>query len=361
VKFRRVLVVGAVCAALAASACGTPAAAATVNGTRIDRSSFERELKALNENDQLQEQAGPAGLSGTGKKTVDSRLAAGWLTAVIYDALITEEFNRRKLKLTKEDTEAAAAQFGTQFGDPKVADAFPSWFRKLLTERNARAMAVRTALTGVSSSEESLRQYYEQHQADFQQVCLSHILVETEPEATAVISEIKAAPDEKAKFAEVAKAKSTDTGSGPRGGDLDCNPKGTFVEAFDQAAFSVPLNTISDPVQTQFGFHVLLVRERRTQPFEEARTQAKSQLNSESQDKFRAFLDKAARKAKVTVDPRFGTYVVAEGEAPEVVPPAKPNAPDGRPSEPPASPGGDRAGPGDEQMPPDETTPTSGG
>jgi foldase protein PrsA len=357
VNSRRAIVVSALCAALVLSACGSgTVAAATVNGRAIDRASFERELKALSDNGPLQEAAGGNGLSGTGKKTVDSRLAAGWLTAVIYDALITEEFNRRKLKIDKDDKDAAAAQLGTQFGNPKVADAFPSWFRQRLIERNARAVAVRTALTGLSVSEESLHTYYDQHQADFEQACLSHILVKTEPEAKAIVSEIRAAPNQKAKFAEVAKAKSSDTGSASRGGDLDCNSKGTFVPEFDEAAFSLPLNTVSDPVRTQFGYHVLLVRERRTQPFEEARSQAKALLNNQSQDAFRDFLDKAARQAKVKVDPRFGRYVVAEGGAPEVVPPTKPDTPDRRPSR--SSP--TTAGRGG-QAPLDETTPTSEG
>jgi foldase protein PrsA len=356
VKSRRAIIASALCAALVLSACGSgTVAAATVNGRDIDRASFERELKALSDNAALQEAAGGNGLSGTGKKTVDSRLAAGWLTAVIYDALITEEFNRRKLKIDKEDKDAAAAQLGTQFGDPKVADAFPSWFRERLISRNARAVAVRTALTGLSLSEETLHRYYDEHQSDFQEACLSHILVRTQQEATAVVSEIKAASDVKAKFAEVAKSKSTDNGSASRGGDLDCNSKGTFVPEFDQAAFSLPLNTVSDPVKTQFGFHVLLVRERRTQPFEEARAQAKTMLNSQSQDAFRAFLDKAARQAKVTVDPRFGRYVVAEGGA-EVVPPAKPNTPDRRPAR-----GSQPTVPGGGQVPIDEMTPTPEG
>ena len=54
---------------------------------KIDRSEFEKELKALNDNKQLQAASGGSGLSGAGKDTVDPRLAAGWLTAVIYDKL----------------------------------------------------------------------------------------------------------------------------------------------------------------------------------------------------------------------------------------------------------------------------------
>src|SRR5882757_6465963 len=80
----------------------------------IDRSEFEKELKALAANKPLQDASGGSGLFGSGKKTVDPRLAAGWLTAVIYDKLITHEFDRRHLKVTPGDTEAGKAQLANQ-------------------------------------------------------------------------------------------------------------------------------------------------------------------------------------------------------------------------------------------------------
>src|SRR5438132_7145395 len=164
-NLRRAFIVVALCAALAASACGQAAYAATVKvGTNetqtIDRSSFERELKALAENNELQAASGGQNLAGTGKKTVDARLAAGWLTAVIYDAVITSEFKHRHLKISKDDTDAATSQLETQFINPKVANAFPAWFRKTLVERNARATAVRSALSGLDISEAGLHKYY---------------------------------------------------------------------------------------------------------------------------------------------------------------------------------------------------------
>src|SRR5581483_8644095 len=151
-----------------ATGCGsaTPTAA-TVKFKKasvdIDRSDFEKELEALNDNKQLQAASGGNGLSGAGKNTVDPRLAAGWLTAVIYDKLITHEFEARKLKVTQADTEAAQSQLATQFGSPEVANAFPKWFQERLVGRNARAVAVRSALSGIDLSEESLRKYFEEH------------------------------------------------------------------------------------------------------------------------------------------------------------------------------------------------------
>jgi GNAT superfamily N-acetyltransferase len=214
-----------------------------------------------------------------------------------------EEFERRKLSITEEDKGAAEAQLADQFGNPKVAAAFPQWFRERLSGRNARAVAVRGAISGLNTSEASLRKYYEEHKADFEQVCLSHLLVETKEEADAALARVKRGES----FAAVATAVSKDPGSAPKGGDLGCNNKGLFVPEFEAAAFSATPGVPTDPVQTQFGFHVLLVKERTTTPFEQA--------------KFVVFLGQAAQKAKVTVDPRYGTFKVEPGAPPEVVPP----------------------------------------
>jgi parvulin-like peptidyl-prolyl isomerase len=355
---RRALIAVALTGGLLASACGSAAAsAATVNGRAIDRNEFEKELKALAQNKELQAASGGQGLLGKGKDTVDARLSAGWLTAVIYDSLITAEFDRRNLKLTDEDKGAAEAQLADQFGNPKVAAAFPKWFRERLSGRNARAVAVRTAVSGLSLSEESLEKYYDEHKADFEQVCLSHLLVETKEEADKALARVKGGES----FAAVATAVSKDQGSAPKGGDLGCNNKGLFVPEFEAAAFSATPGVPTDPVQTQFGFHVLLVKERKSVPFEQARTQAKQALNNESQDAFREFLGKAAQKAKVTVDPRYGKFKVEPPGAPEVVPPEAPAPAEGRPQDTPQQPGppaGELPVP-DQPLPSDETPSTA--
>ena len=288
---------------------------------KIDRSEFEKELKALNDNRQLQAASGGNGLSGAGKKTVDPRLAAGWLTAVIYDRLITNEFERRRLKVTPADTEQAKTQLSTQFGSPEVAGAFPRWFQDRLVARNARAVALRSALSGKDLSDENLRAYFEEHKGDFSQNCLSHILVRSRADAEAVRTRLRGGDD----FATVARAVSADTGSGNQGGDLGCNPKGTFVPEFEEAASTLPVGQLSEPVQTQFGFHVILVTERKDASFEDAKEEVRAGLNSQSQAAFREFLQQAVSSVRVTVDERYGTFEPpATGQAPEVVPPAVP-------------------------------------
>jgi len=85
-----------------------------------------------------------------------------------------------------------------------------------------------------------------------------HILVETEEEANDVIARLKAGED----FADLAAELSQDPGSAANGGDLGFVPRGRFVPEFDEVVFTLPVGQVSDPVQTQFGWHIIEVLER---------------------------------------------------------------------------------------------------
>lgn len=85
----------------------------------------------------------------------------------------------------------------------------------------------------------------------------SHILVETEDEAKNLKSEIENGE----KFEDIA-AKYSKCPSGASGGDLGFFPKGVMVKEFEDAAFSLPVGKVSDPVQTQFGWHLILVTDQ---------------------------------------------------------------------------------------------------
>ena len=98
--------------------------------------------------------------------------------------------------------------------------------------------------------------------ASREQVTASHILVETEDEAKAVIAALEKGED----FAELAKTKSTGP-SGPNGGSLGTFGRGQMVPAFENAAFALSDGSFSKtPVQTQFGWHVIKVDEKAIAP-----------------------------------------------------------------------------------------------
>jgi len=87
----------------------------------------------------------------------------------------------------------------------------------------------------------------------------AHILVDSEEKA----KELKAQLDGGADFAELAKANSTDTGSGAQGGDLGWFGTGMMVKPFEDAVIAAEIGKVTDPVQSDFGWHLILVQETR--------------------------------------------------------------------------------------------------
>jgi len=109
-----------------------------------------------------------------------------------------------------------------------------------------------------------------------------HILVETEDQAKKAYERVKGGED----FAKVASDLSTDPGSKAEGGDLGFFAKDRMVEPFAEAAFKLEPGQISEPVKTQFGWHVIKVEEKRTKPvptFEETKPQIDVYLGRKAQ------------------------------------------------------------------------------
>ncbi|UCH74258.1 MAG: peptidylprolyl isomerase [Rhodospirillales bacterium] len=129
-------------------------------------------------------------------------------------------------------------------------------------------------------TEERIREGYDQYLKDnppAEEVHARHILLETEEKAREVLTEIQGGKD----FAEAAKEHSTGP-SGPNGGDLGYFAADAMVKPFADAAFAMQAGDISsDPVQTQFGWHLIKVEDRRETPqpgFEEMRDQISQEL-----------------------------------------------------------------------------------
>jgi peptidyl-prolyl cis-trans isomerase C len=122
-----------------------------------------------------------------------------------------------------------------------------------------------------------------------------HILVEKEDEAVALIAQLKAG----AKFDELAKAKSKDTGSGENGGDLDFANPSAYVPEFSQAMTKLKKGEMTEtPVKSQFGFHIIKLedtREAKFPPLEEVKAQIVQRL---SQVKLAKFRDDIRAKSK---------------------------------------------------------------
>lgn len=122
------------------------------------------------------------------------------------------------------------------------------------------------------------------------QVHARHILVETEEEAQAVRERLLNGED----FATVAKEVSTDPGSAQNGGDLGWFGLGRMVPEFEKVAFNEPIGEISEPVKTQFGYHIIEVLER-----DENRELSPSELEQAKQERFQEWLQEQRASADI--------------------------------------------------------------
>ncbi|HEY2891079.1 MAG TPA: peptidylprolyl isomerase, partial [Dongiaceae bacterium] len=130
----------------------------------------------------------------------------------------------------------------------------------------------------------------------------SHILVKSEAEAKDIIKQLQGGAD----FAKLAKDKSTDTGSGAAGGDLGYFAEGDMVPEFYAAAAKLKKGEYSkDPVKSQYGWHVILLTDKRTKEppkFEEVKDQIKDEITQELVAAWLADLHKAAKIQKFGPD-----------------------------------------------------------
>jgi peptidyl-prolyl cis-trans isomerase C len=115
---------------------------------------------------------------------------------------------------------------------------------------------------------------------------VSHILVEKEDEAKDVIAELQKGQ----KFADLAKARSKDPGSKDRGGDLDWNAPANFVKPFSDAMVKAEKGKFTpQPVQTQFGWHVILVedvRDAKVPSYDEVKPQLSQRMQAQHLDRY---------------------------------------------------------------------------
>ncbi len=177
-----------------------------------------------------------------------------------------------------------------------------------LATRSALAQGVIEAVVKERTTDESVQAYYNDHKVQFArpQVSASHILVKDE----ALSTEIKAKLDAGEDFATLAKEHSMDPGSKTEGGSLGWFKKADMVGPFAEAAFAADKGTITDPVKTRFGFHIIKVDDKRDEiPLDEVRDQIESQVGNELAQKYLeelktgATIVKADKPAAATAEP----------------------------------------------------------
>lgn len=175
------------------------------------------------------------------------------------------------------------------------------------------------ALLTFEPTEEQMAEARELAERSLAEVCLSHILVDTEDEALDVLDRLESGED----FAELATEVSTDPAVADNSGDYGCSPASRFVVPFAEAALAAELDVPTDPVETEFGFHVLLVTDRTDADLTQMPTDeelAESLLPDLEVQALNAWFEEILLGAEVVVEEEFGTW--SAGPPPQVVPPA---------------------------------------
>ncbi|NLP43035.1 MAG: peptidylprolyl isomerase [Peptococcaceae bacterium] len=183
------------------------------------------------------------------------------LESLISSELISQEVEKNNWDLNDPEVEKQVEELKAQVPDGD----YEKWLQEQgMTEKEVLEYFAFTHFISkdVTVTEEEVREFFDAHLAYYggqdEQVKASHILLETEEEALEVIEQLKGGAD----FAELAKEKSIEPAAATTGGDLGYFTRNQMVVEFADAAFSQKVGTFSEkPVQSDFGFHVILVED----------------------------------------------------------------------------------------------------
>ena len=271
-----------------------PEVVATVNGKDITRTQLQDIFNAAVQS------------SGMNVADLSSAQQLGGYTQLLNDLIDRQLLldAASKEEITSEDVEAEIKKFKSQFPDEAIFDTqmkqagmtpekLQSDVREELKIRRWMESQVKTS----DVTDADAKSFYESNLKEFEQpetVKASHILFMVDADAAPEVVKEKQEAAQKAAarakggedFATLAKELSEEPGAKESGGDLGFFPKDRMVPEFANAAFAANLNDISEPVKTQFGWHVIKVTDKKaagTVPFDEVNNQITSYLKSTRQ------------------------------------------------------------------------------
>lgn len=205
--------------------------------------------------------------------------------------------------------------------DPEIQKRLDELLRHLVVQQ------VMEEQQNATVTDQDIRAYYDAHQQEFstERTKASHILVDNEQLAKEIYDKLQA---DSSQFTALAAEHSKDLSNAKRGGDLGLFGRGRMVKEFDEAAFALTKDgEISKPVQTRFGWHVIMRTGREdgtVQPFDQVKNQIKVKMVSDlRREKTTSFLDELKKKSGLKInDDELAKAMAAEGGADEETPPS---------------------------------------
>ena len=324
-----VLVVPALLAACGADEVKVPAGAiAAVGSGVVTQEQFDQIWKQAEAQYKSQANAPPFPKAGTAQY---NQLKASIVNYLVQNQVIKDKAGELKVTVTDKQLQDRMKQIVTQVGGQKKLD-------KLLKEQNVtqaqledqlKAQMLQDAVqqkvyAGITVSQADIEKYFNNpaNKSQFnvpESVDARHILVKTKAEAEKVRALLEA-DNTDANWTKVAKQYSTDTGSKNNGGSLGNFPKGRMVKAFEDAAFALKVDQISQPVKTQFGYHIIEVTKKTPaskQTLDQAKATIEQQLKYQKQSTaWEDWLKKAMAAAGVAYAAGFDPALLSASPSP---------------------------------------------
>ena len=299
--------------------------AVIVNGSNITEQEVDIRIKP--HLDRIAKQMDP-NMVGQYKK----RIRGQALDMMITERLLDEQVKKVNITVTESDVNDKISEIIAQQG--MSMDGFKAMLQmqgqdfEQLKQQMKQGLAYEKLMDrqvgGTEVNDAEALAYYDENKADYntpEEVKASHILIKVAPSAT---TEEKAAAKEKAEkllkqvkeggdFAALARDNS-DCPSKAKGGDLGFFERGTMVKEFADAAFAMQVGQVSDIVETQFGYHIIKVTDRKQAgltPFEKAKPDIVKTLGQTKKGKlYKQYIDKLKAEAKIVYPP--GKEPIAE-------------------------------------------------
>lgn len=290
-----------------------PAVVAKVNGEEIKKDDL------LEEADKLKAQLTQMGQA---QQAASDQFYRQVLDGMISRTLLTQAAKAQGVTATEEEAKKEVEGLRARFPN---AEAFQQALtaqgiseKELLDEARKQLTVQKFVeskiLADVKVTDAVAKDFYDKNQAQMkrpEQVHARHILIradanasaEDKQKAKAKAEDLLARAQKGEDFAKLASENSEDPGSKPNGGDLSWFSRGQMVEPFEKAAFALQPNQISPVVETQFGYHVIQVLEKKaesTVPFEEAKDRISEFLkNQQSQQAVQSRIQQLRTQGKV--------------------------------------------------------------
>ena len=298
-------------ALLVAAGCGgkvPQGAIATVGGVPVTQAQFDQ---YINQAKASASQTGQAAFPSVGT-TAYNRYAAEIVNYLVEQQLVLNGADKLKVTVSDKDVQTQLQQIAAQYGGTQKMYAAAS---KAGMDQAQLKTYVKNSLIGQKLYQQvigkstptaaQMQAYYKANKAQFDQAAtrtVRHVLVKTKAEAVKVRA-LLAANDTTANWAKIAKKYSIDTGTKNSGGSLGPIKTGQMVKPFNDAAFSLKINTISAPVKSQYGWHVLevtAITPAKKSTYASAQAKIKSTLTSQQQTKtWQAWLAKEKAAANI--------------------------------------------------------------